>query len=479
MRPGAPGVMSRDAWNAEAQLVRDFGSEFGGGAGGVKRLPAVDAMIDVRLVNELYIRYDSDGLIWPVRVCDGGALTSGWISSITQKLVGGNKKRKKKKEKKIKKYKKKKKKKKRGGVGGSVKHWMLSDIELECWRPVHLFSVIGPSGCGKSTLSGGSSRVWLEAKEGRGAHWRQSVREAAKHKLIGLCRRAAALLPWRTVRDNCHASGAGECRCKCATESFQKSSSACCARFGLRARTDAYPAQLCNRDAAACRNCSAPSRFDPAVLLIGRTFSALDEITREQQQHGLLDFGQANAHLGPSLLRPTAWAPATLTFVLVALLWQLVAILNPYILPSLEAVAVSFAADPGMYASNALVTLQEVLLGSVCGVLAGFLLAVLMCEFAVFERALMPLIVVVMVTPVVAIAPALVVAFGFGMVPKYIVTALVVFFPILVNSLAGLRGVDPRALEVLRTLHGNPLGNFSESCVLLAACLRCLRGCQH
>ena len=65
------------------------------------------------------------------------------------------------------------------------------------------------------------------------------------------------------------------------------------------------------------------------------------------------------------------------------------------------------------------------------------------------------LVVVVMVTPIVAIAPALVVAFGFGMMPKYIVTGLVVFFPMLVNSLAGLRDVDGRALDVMTTLHAS------------------------
>src|SRR5690606_34277806 len=84
-----------------------------------------------------------------------------------------------------------------------------------------------------------------------------------------------------------------------------------------------------------------------------------------------------------------------------------------------------------------------------------FVIAVVMAEFEILERAVMPLFVVIMVTPIVAIAPALVVAFGFGMMPKYIVTALVVFFPMLVNSLAGLREVDPKALDVLRTLHAS------------------------
>jgi len=147
--------------------------------------------------------------------------------------------------------------------------------------------------------------------------------------------------------------------------------------------------------------------------------------------------------------------PAAVTFVLVALLWQLVAINEPYMLPTLGDIARSIADDPTMYLDNLLVTCQEIAIGAGAGMLCGFMLAVLMAELPLIERAAMPLIVVIMVTPVVAIAPALVVAFGFGMMPKYIVTGLVVFFPMLVNSLAGLRDVDPKTLDVFKTLHAS------------------------
>lgn len=149
------------------------------------------------------------------------------------------------------------------------------------------------------------------------------------------------------------------------------------------------------------------------------------------------------------------WGPPAVTFVIVAVLWQLVAINNPYVLPTLDAVVNSLASDPGMYWANLLVTCQEVVIGAGAGIICGFLLAVAMSELPIVEKAVMPLIVVIMVTPVVAIAPALVVAFGFGMLPKYIVTGLVVFFPMLVNSLAGLRDVDQKALDVFKTLHAS------------------------
>lgn len=149
------------------------------------------------------------------------------------------------------------------------------------------------------------------------------------------------------------------------------------------------------------------------------------------------------------------WGPPAITFVIVAVLWQLVALNNPYVLPTLDAIGGSLAADPGMYWANLLVTCQEIVVGAGAGIICGFLLAVAMSELPIVEKAVMPLIVVIMVTPVVAIAPALVVAFGFGMLPKYIVTGLVVFFPMLVNSLAGLRDVDQKALDVFKTLHAS------------------------
>lgn len=156
------------------------------------------------------------------------------------------------------------------------------------------------------------------------------------------------------------------------------------------------------------------------------------------------------------------WLPPAITFIVFGALWQVTAIANPYVIPTIDGIVMSLIDDPQMYGINFLVTLQEVAIGAAAGILAGFLIAVVMAEFEILERAVMPLFVVIMVTPIVAIAPALVVAFGFGMMPKYIVTALVVFFPMLVNSLAGLREVDPKALDVLRTLHASRWEIFRE-----------------
>jgi NitT/TauT family transport system permease protein len=158
---------------------------------------------------------------------------------------------------------------------------------------------------------------------------------------------------------------------------------------------------------------------------------------------------------GPGWFRPSFLLPPLVALAALAVGWQVYAIHNPYVIPRLQAIFDDLGSRPDLYLRNALTTLEEALIGAAVGMTAAFLLAVVMSFVAVVERALLPLAVVLNVTPVIAIAPALVVAFGFGESPKYIITAILVFFPFLINSLTGLRSVDPRALDVLRTLHAS------------------------
>jgi NitT/TauT family transport system permease protein len=163
-----------------------------------------------------------------------------------------------------------------------------------------------------------------------------------------------------------------------------------------------------------------------------------------------------NGHRGIArALHPRIWLPAAVAFALLGLAWQLVAVHNHYFLPTLGSIGQELLHHKIFFARNTLVTMQETGVGLGAAFVIAFSLAVVMCHVPVVERAVMPLVVVLNVTPVVAIAPGLVVAFGFGMTPKYIVTGTIVFFPILVNSLVGLRSVDPQALDLLRTLHAS------------------------
>jgi NitT/TauT family transport system permease protein len=159
-------------------------------------------------------------------------------------------------------------------------------------------------------------------------------------------------------------------------------------------------------------------------------------------------------------LRIGVWVPPLIAFAIAIALWEWYAHGHPHAIPTIRAIWDSLKATPGVYWHNFLTTLKEIAIGAGGGIVVAFLLAILMAELPIFERALMPLAVMLMVTPVIAIAPALVIAFGFGMFPKYLLTGIVVFFPMLVNSLAGLRSVDPRTLEVFTTLHASRWETF-------------------
>jgi NitT/TauT family transport system permease protein len=112
-------------------------------------------------------------------------------------------------------------------------------------------------------------------------------------------------------------------------------------------------------------------------------------------------------------------------------------------------------ADPAYYLTNAGVTLLEALLGLALGSLVGFALGAVMSRSMFAERLLMPLAVGVRVTPVIAIAPIFIIWFGFTLWPKVIVAALITFFPMLTNTIVGLRSVDPCTLELLQSVHAS------------------------
>jgi len=126
--------------------------------------------------------------------------------------------------------------------------------------------------------------------------------------------------------------------------------------------------------------------------------------------------------------------------------------LEPFLVPSATEVATSLWENRSLLAENAWVTLQEILLGFLCALAAGLGVAVLLHLSATLRRALYPLIVASQTIPIVVIAPILIVWFGFGIGPKLAIVALICFFPIAVNTLDGLRSVDPEATKTMRTL---------------------------
>jgi NitT/TauT family transport system permease protein len=157
-----------------------------------------------------------------------------------------------------------------------------------------------------------------------------------------------------------------------------------------------------------------------------------------------------------NLPRSSPWT--TLASLAAALLaWELVsrfAGLPAFILPSPGQVAARAwkALTDGSLLLHTAVTLAEVLLGLLVGTSVAVALGYAVAKSRLFERLASPYLVASQAIPVVAIAPLLVIWFGPGMFSKVLICALIVFFPVLVNTVVGVRAV-PRSLhDLMRSL---------------------------
>jgi ABC-type nitrate/sulfonate/bicarbonate transport system permease component len=160
------------------------------------------------------------------------------------------------------------------------------------------------------------------------------------------------------------------------------------------------------------------------------------------------------------------WLPSIVIVAVLLGLWQLAASLDvianalkiePFLVPSPSEIAQSLWADRSLLLDNGWVTLQEVLAGFALSVVAGVSFAVGLHLSPTLRRAFYPLLVASQTVPIVVIAPILVVWLGFGIGPKLVIIALICFFPITVNTLDGLRSVDPDLMKMMRTLDASRL----------------------
>lgn len=106
------------------------------------------------------------------------------------------------------------------------------------------------------------------------------------------------------------------------------------------------------------------------------------------------------------------------------------------------------------------VTLFEILSGYGLAIVVAFVLSVFIVYSNAFRRGVLPLIVASQTIPVVAIAPVLVIWFGYNSIPRIMITAIVAFFPLTVAVVTGLQAVDPLQLSFFKTLKASPVQTF-------------------
>lgn len=169
------------------------------------------------------------------------------------------------------------------------------------------------------------------------------------------------------------------------------------------------------------------------------------------------DAAAVHAAAGSGAVRSqTRWVAPVLTVVALLVLWQLVCmagLVPTYLLPSPVQVVQALVADLPLLVSHSGVTIAEALLGLVLGVAAGFVVAVLMDRFEAVYRALDPIVTISQTIPTVAIAPLLVLWFGYGLMPKVLLVVLGTFFPVTVSLASGFRSVDPDVIDLMRTMN--------------------------
>lgn len=157
--------------------------------------------------------------------------------------------------------------------------------------------------------------------------------------------------------------------------------------------------------------------------------------------------------------------PPLLAFIGLFLLWELGVRLfnvNQLVLPTPSSVLVELVSEFTFYLPHTWVTMYEAVIGFLIGTLIAFIGGVLMAHSRLLERTLLPIAILANVTPVVAIAPLLMIWFGFGALPKILISAIITFFPMLVNSITGFRSIDENNYEFMRSLHASKFEIFMK-----------------
>jgi len=170
-------------------------------------------------------------------------------------------------------------------------------------------------------------------------------------------------------------------------------------------------------------------------------------------------------HTRPALLNHGPYL-LVFSFGFAILIWYLVARLGgypSYTLPTPGQVWARFilALSDGSLLRNTFYTLGEVLSGLALGVVTATTLGYLLAKSQQVERILTPYIVASQSIPVIAIAPLLVMWFGPGLRSKVLICALIVFFPVLINTVVGMRSVPDDLRDLMRSLQATPWQTFN------------------
>ena len=157
----------------------------------------------------------------------------------------------------------------------------------------------------------------------------------------------------------------------------------------------------------------------------------------------------------------TRIAAALVSLAAFVALWKIVTLVGgypDYILPAPEVVAArgARAIGSGVLWQHTAATLLEVVLGFALGAVTAVVAGIALAKNLLIERVLSPYIVAAQAVPILALAPLLDIWFGGGLLARVVICALIVFFPIAIATMVGIRSADPLLAEMLRSLGARP-----------------------
>lgn len=161
--------------------------------------------------------------------------------------------------------------------------------------------------------------------------------------------------------------------------------------------------------------------------------------------------------------RRAGWIAPVLTALVCLAVWEAVIHLFEvpvYLMPPPSSIIREAIARYDFLFGHAVATGWAIILGFAWAVLIGVPVATLMVYSDGFARAIYPVLITAQVLPKVALAPLFIVWFGFGLLPKVVMTFLIAFFPIVIDTLSGLGAVRPESLMLLRSMGGSRWQSF-------------------
>ncbi len=160
---------------------------------------------------------------------------------------------------------------------------------------------------------------------------------------------------------------------------------------------------------------------------------------------------------GSSAVLTNLWR-LTVSALVVLTAWQAIVYflqMPPFILPSPLLVFEKLIANHQILFSHSLVTMSEIVLGLILGLCMGLLFALQMLLFKPVRRWLLPILIISQAIPVFALAPIFMLWFGYGMLSKVIMAALIIFFPVTTTCFDGLRHTPIGYLDLAHTMGAN------------------------